>query len=86
MSALTLELPEELQAFVESQAVQEGLSGGEEYVRHLIQEAQRRMASAKLEDLLLAGEGSPRTPVDDEWWERVRREAQSEAQPDAPGG
>ena len=80
MNTITLDLPEELQTFVESQAAQEGLSGAEEYVRQLILEAQRRMAGARLEDLLLAGEQSPRARVDDAWWERVTAEAQAEAE------
>jgi antitoxin ParD1/3/4 len=76
MGLLSLTLPDDLIAFAEEQAAKRGLAGAGEYVAALIGEAWKRHAEReRIDALLLEGiDSGPETPLEEEDWDRIRRE------------
>jgi antitoxin ParD1/3/4 len=74
MSTMNISLPDSLKDFVDEQVTQGGYGTSSEYVRELIRKDQDRL---QLRGLLLAGARSEQTkPVDDAYFDRLRRKAQ----------
>lgn len=74
---MNISLPDEMKAFVEEQASQQGFGTVSEYVRAMIREAQERhLERERLDALLLEGLNSgPGTPLTTEDWDHIRGEA-----------
>jgi antitoxin ParD1/3/4 len=83
MATMNVSLPDEMKAFVEAQAIEEGFGTVSEYLRSVIRDVQKRKAKqgleAKLREALLSGPAEPMTRED--WddlerrvWERHHRE------------
>lgn len=71
---LNISLPDQVQAFVEEQAIAAGFNSANEYVYHLVVREQERIAQQeRIESLLLEGldNGEPVEATDD-WWEQKR--------------
>jgi antitoxin ParD1/3/4 len=71
---LNISLPDQIQTFVEEQAIAAGFNSANEYVYHLILREQERVAQQeRIESLLLEGleSGEPVEATDD-WWEEKR--------------
>lgn len=71
---LNISLPEQVQTFVEEQAIAADFNSANEYVYHLILREQERVAQQeRIESLLLEGleSGEPVEATDD-WWEEKR--------------
>jgi antitoxin ParD1/3/4 len=71
---LNISLPDQVQSFVEEQAIAAGFNSVNEYVYHLIMREQERIAQQqRIESLLLEGleSGEPVEATDD-WWEQKR--------------
>lgn len=71
---LNISLPDQVQSFVEEQAIAAGFNSINEYVYHLILREQERIAQQqRIESLLLEGleSGEPVEATDD-WWEQKR--------------
>jgi antitoxin ParD1/3/4 len=75
MMTINLSLPEEMKAFIEAQVAQEGYASVSEYLRTLIQEAQKRKAKQELEAKLLEGLQGQATEMTRADWESMEREA-----------
>jgi len=76
MTTMNISLPEEMKAFIEAQMAQEGYASASEYLRFLIREAQKRRAKQELEAKFReALESGPATPMTQEDWAALRREA-----------
>lgn len=71
---LNISLPEEVQPFLQSQAIAAGYPSTSEYVYHLIILEQERLAQqARIEALLTEGtESGEPIEATDEWWEQKR--------------
>ena len=76
MATMNISLPDEMKAFIESQAAAQGFGTVSEYMRALIREAQTRAARRERVDaLLLEGlDSGPPTPLVEADWEAIRRE------------
>ncbi|MGJ3246649.1 MAG: ribbon-helix-helix domain-containing protein [Elainellaceae cyanobacterium] len=73
---LNISLPDQIQMFVEEQAIAAGFNSANEYVYHLIVREQERVAQQeRVESLLLEGldSGEPVEATDD-WWEQKRNQ------------
>jgi antitoxin ParD1/3/4 len=85
METVTISVPPSLKTFVEREVATKGYGNVSEYFRSLLREAQARESQTRLEALLLEGlqSGEP-IPVNREFWEGLRAEAQRlvEAGPD----
>lgn len=71
---LNISLPDQVQTFVEEQAIAAGFNSANDYVYHLIVREQERIAQqAQIESLLIEGleSGEPIEATDD-WWEQKR--------------
>lgn len=71
---LNISLPDQVQTFVEEQAIAAGFNSANEYVYHLIVQEQARIAQqAHIESLLVQGleSGEPIEATDD-WWAQKR--------------
>ena len=71
---LNISLPDQIQTFVEEQAIAAGFKSANDYVYHLILREQERVAQQeRIESLLLEGleSGEPVEATDD-WWEEKR--------------
>ena len=71
---LNISLPDQVQTFVEEQAIAAGFNSANEYVYHLILREQERIAQQeRIESLLVEGldSGEPVEATDD-WWEQKR--------------
>jgi antitoxin ParD1/3/4 len=71
---LNISLPDQVQTFVEEQAIAAGFNSANEYVYHLIVREQERIAQQeRIESLLVEGldSGEPVEATDD-WWEQKR--------------
>ncbi len=79
---LNISLPDQVQSFVEEQAIAAGFNSANEYVYHLILREQERIAQkARIESLLVEGleSGEPVEATDD-WWEQKRTQLASRFQ------
>lgn len=73
MSTMNISLPESLRSFVDEQVETRGYGTSSEYIRELIRKDQDRQ---QLRNLLLEGAASgPATPVDDTYFDRLRKRA-----------
>lgn len=80
---LNISLPDQIQTFVEEQAIAAGFNSANEYVYHLILREQERVAQQeRIESLLLEGleSGKPVEATDD-WWEEKRSQLVKRFQP-----
>ena len=71
---LNISLPDQVQMFVEEQAIAAGFNSANEYIYHLVVREQERIAQQeRIESLLLEGldSGEPVEAADD-WWEQKR--------------
>jgi len=75
MTTMTISLPDEMKAFVETQVIEEGYASAGEYFRALVREAQRRRARQALEAKLLEGLQGPAVEMTREDWDSIGREA-----------
>lgn len=74
MSMIEVTLPDSLREFVEEQAARLGSKTAADYIHDLIRKEQKRLALAKLEELLLEGLNSgPPIVVTDAYWEEIHR-------------
>jgi antitoxin ParD1/3/4 len=71
---LNISLPDQVQSFVEEQAIAAGFNSANEYVYHLILREQERIAQQqRIESLLVEGLESGETiEATDDWWEQKR--------------
>lgn len=77
MGALTIDIPEPIQKWLESRLEGSEYKTPEEYVLSLLREARKRSAEERLEELLLEGlDSGPMTPMTSKDWEDIRREVQ----------
>ena len=75
MSTMNISLPDSLQDFVDEQVNRRGYGTSSEYVRELIRKDKDRM---RLRSLLLAGaESAQSNPVDEAYFDSLRRRAKS---------
>lgn len=74
VSSMNISLPETLSAFVRRRVAEADFAGPDDYVRHLIQEDERRLACAFLEEELSAGMAGPAEEADDADWRAIREE------------
>jgi antitoxin ParD1/3/4 len=75
MSTMNISLPDSLKDFVDEQVNERGYGTSSEYVRELIRKDKDRL---RLRGLLLAGaESAPTKPVDEAYFDRLRRKAKS---------
>jgi len=75
MSTMNISLPDSLKDFVDEQVNERGYGTSSEYVRELIRKDKDRL---QLRGLLLEGAASaPTKPVDDAYFDRLRRKAKS---------
>jgi antitoxin ParD1/3/4 len=76
MATMNISLPDEMKAFVESQAAQQGFGTVSEYMRSLIRDIQQRQARRAHVDerLLEALDSGPATPLTRADWESIRGE------------
>lgn len=71
---LNISLPDQVQSFIEEQAIAAGFSSASEYVYHLILREQERInQQERIESLLLESlEGGEPVEATDGWWEQKR--------------
>ncbi|MGI0492157.1 ribbon-helix-helix domain-containing protein [Alkalinema pantanalense CENA528] len=71
---LNISLPDQVQTFVEEQAIAAGFNSANEYIYHLILREQERVAQQeRIEFLLLEGlESGEPLEATDGWWEEKR--------------
>jgi antitoxin ParD1/3/4 len=70
MVTVTFSIPEDLQAFIESQAVKNGFQSTDRYLRNLLDRERER---ERLEEMLIEGlESGKPIEVNDDWWEQKR--------------
>jgi antitoxin ParD1/3/4 len=80
---LNISLPDQVQTFVEEQAIAAGFTSANEYVHHLIlREQERIVQQERIESLLVAGleSGEPIEATKD-WWEQKRIQMVERFQP-----
>ncbi len=89
MTTMKIDLPEDMKAFVEAQAAEEGYPSVGEYLQAMIRDARRRSKAkrdlvAKLDEALASGPAEPMTRAD--WadlerkvWERDRDDQASQS-------
>ena len=75
MATMNVSLPDEMKAFVETRATEEGFGTVSEYLRSVIRDLQRRQARQDLEAKLLEGLQSPAVPMTRDDWDSIQREA-----------
>lgn len=75
LTTLNVSLPRPQREFVEAEAARSGCTTTSEYVRRLIQDAQKRAAHEELERKLLQGlESGTAIEITPQYWERKRLE------------
>lgn len=78
METINVTMSNELIAFVKAQTALDGHASGDAYIRALILAERKRQVINKLEALLLEGLQGPSLPVDQDFWDSIRREALEE--------
>ncbi len=74
MATMNISLPDEMKAFVETQAAKEGFGTTSEYLRSVIRDVQKRQAKQVLEAKLReALESGPSEPMTREDWDETER-------------
>jgi antitoxin ParD1/3/4 len=74
MATMNISLPDEMKAFVETQAAKEGFGTTSEYLRSVIRDVQKRQAKQALEAKLReALESGPAEPMTREDWDELER-------------
>ena len=79
MDSMNISLPEPLKQFVDEQIASGRYGSASEYVRALIREDEKRKAQERLEALLLEGLQGEESPLTQEDWASIRREALARA-------
>ena len=75
MATMSVSLPDEMKALVETQAVKEGFGTTSECLRSVIRDVQKRQAKQALEvKLREAIESGPAEPMTREDWDEIERE------------
>lgn len=84
MTALSISLPEDLQAFLNQQIAAGGYGTASDYLSNLLRQEQERAEINRLESLLLEGldSGEP-IEADEAWWSQ-KRAALAEKLPHSP--
>jgi antitoxin ParD1/3/4 len=72
VSTLQITLPEPLRAFLDEQVARGGHADASAYLADLLRQARLREAKRELEAKLLEGMRSPRRPMTDADWDRLR--------------
>ena len=75
MQSMNISLPEPLKQFVDDQIAAGRYSSVSEYVRELIRDDEKRKVEDRLEALLLEGLESDESPLTNEDWAAIRRDA-----------
>jgi antitoxin ParD1/3/4 len=75
MTTMSISVPDEMKAFVEARMAQEGYASPSEYLRVLINDAQKRLARQELEGKLLEGLHGPSVQMTRDEWDSIEREA-----------
>lgn len=73
MATISISLPDEMKAFIEGQAAAGGYATATEYLRALVEDAQKRKAKQDLEAQLLGGLQSPASDLTDADWSALRQ-------------
>jgi antitoxin ParD1/3/4 len=85
MESLILSVPESIKDFVEKQTAEGGYSTVSAYICALISAEKERRAGEELETLLLQGiRSGPATPMTEEDWDEIEREALERLSPERP--
>jgi antitoxin ParD1/3/4 len=76
MATMNISIPDEMKAFVEKQAAEQGFGTVSEYMRALIRGVQERQAERdRVDALLLAGlDSGPATSLSTDDWDSMRNE------------
>lgn len=75
VESMNISLPEPLKQFVDEQIAAGRYSSVSEYVRELIRQDEKRKAEERLEALLLEGLEGKATPLTQDDWISIRKEA-----------
>ena len=75
MQTMNISLPDPMKQFVDGQIALGRYSSASEYVRELIRDDEKRKAEDRLEALLLEGLESDESPLTNEDWAAIRRDA-----------
>jgi hypothetical protein len=73
MSSFQIDLPGELQRYVEEQATTRGFGTPGEYVQSLLEQDRLRNLRAEVEAFLVDAVRSPSTPLTGQDWDDIRR-------------
>jgi len=73
MATMNISLPDEMKAFIEDQVAAEGYATASEYLRALVEDAQKRKVKQDLEVQLLEGLQSPASDLTDADWAALRQ-------------
>ena len=75
MATMNISLPDEMKAFVETQAAKEGFGTTSEYLRSVIREVQKRQTAKQAVEAKLreAHESGPSEPMTREDWDELER-------------
>jgi Arc/MetJ-type ribon-helix-helix transcriptional regulator len=71
MNTLKIPLTETLKAFVETETAAGGHASASDFVLALVEEAQKKRAWEKAEELVLEGMQTPARPLTDEDWQKL---------------
>ncbi len=72
---MTILPPDTMKNFVEEETAHHGYPSADAYVQALVYQAQKRRARKDLEAKLLEGLESPIVPMDENFWDSVRKQA-----------
>ena len=75
MTTMSISLPDDMKAFVESQVTGGSYGSASEYVRDLVRMEQRRQARERVENEFLEALKSPGEVVTPEYWAALTHEA-----------
>ena len=75
MASMTISLPDELIAFIETQVAPEGYASADEYLRALLLKARKEKTRKELEAKLLKGLEGESTEMTREEWNSIENEA-----------
>ena len=75
MTDVVVRLSDDAQSFVEEQVASRQFSSASEFIKSLVEEAQRRATVERVDQLLLEGLASgPSEEATSEWWTKTREE------------
>lgn len=79
MPSMNISLPEAMKAFVEKEVASGGYGTASEFIRDLLQEAQKRKTRANVDALLLEGLQSEASEMKQSDWDALKRRVRSRA-------